>query len=86
MGWIYPPIPLGFGTPGRGPYHKLHAMTSSETLKEEFFAGQRYRNMEDQKPRPGVGTKLGSRSIRERAQTNRKKVKTSNLEDVLSEV
>ena len=39
-----------------GPNHKSHAMTSSETLKEEFLGGQRDRRMEDQKPWPGVGT------------------------------
>ena len=33
-----------------------HAMTSSETSKEEFFVWQRYHRMEDQKPWPGVGT------------------------------
>ena len=49
--------------------HKSLAMMSSETSKEEFLQGQRYRRIEDQNPRPGVGTKLGSRS-RERAHTN----------------
>ena len=39
-----------------GPNHKSHAMTSSETSKEEFFWEQRYRRMEDQKQWPGVGT------------------------------
>ena len=39
-----------------GPNHKSHAMTSSETSAEEFFVGQTYRRMEDQKPWPGVGT------------------------------
>ena len=39
-----------------GPNHKSHAMTSSETLKKEFFEGERYRRMEDQKPWPGAGT------------------------------
>ena len=39
-----------------GPNHKSHAMTSSETPKEEFFVGQRYHGIEDQKPWPGVGT------------------------------
>ena len=43
---------------------KSHAMTPSETLKEEFFGGQRYRRMEDQKSRPGVGTYLRTRSRR----------------------
>ena len=41
---------------GGGANHKLHATTSSETSKQEFFGGQRYRKMEDQKPWPGVGT------------------------------
>ena len=35
---------------------KSHAMTSSETSKEEFLWGQRYRRMKDQKPWSGVGT------------------------------
>ena len=52
-----------------GLNQESHAMMSSETSKEEFFAGQRYRRIEDQKPWPSVGTKLGSRS-RERAQNN----------------
>ena len=39
-----------------GPNHKSHAMTSSGTLKEEFLWGQRYRRMEDQKPRHGFGS------------------------------
>ena len=38
-----------------GPNRKLHAMTSSETLKRNFLWGQRYRRMEDQKTWPGVG-------------------------------
>ena len=36
-----------------GPNRKSHAMTSSETLKEEFLWKQRYRRMEDEKPWPG---------------------------------
>ena len=49
---------------GRGPNHKLHAMASSQTSKEEFLWGQRYCRMEGQKPWPGVGTSLGTRSKR----------------------
>ena len=45
-----------------GQTTKSHALTSSETSKEEFLRGQRYRRMEDQKPWPGVG--LGTRSRR----------------------
>ena len=37
-----------------GPNHKLHAMTSSETSKKEFFVRQKYRRMEDQKQWPLV--------------------------------
>ena len=37
---------------------------SSETSKEEFLRGQRHRRMEDQKPKPGVGMQLGTRSRR----------------------
>ena len=47
---------------GGGANHKSHALTSSETLKEEFLRGQRYRRMEDQKSWPGVG--IGTRSRR----------------------
>ena len=47
-----------------GANHKLHALTSSETSKEEFLRGQRHRRMKDQKPWPGVGTLLGTRSRR----------------------
>ena len=39
----------------RGPNHKSYAMTSSETLKEDFVVGQRYHRMEDQKPWCDVG-------------------------------
>ena len=37
----------------RGANHKSHAMTSSEIFERNFFVGQRYRRMEDQKPWPG---------------------------------
>ena len=47
-----------------GANHKSHALTSSKTTKEEFLRGQRYRRMEDQKPWPGVGTQIGTRSRR----------------------
>ena len=47
-----------------GPNHKSRAMTSSETSKEEFLCGQRYRRMEDQTPWPGIDTQLGTRSSR----------------------
>ena len=47
---------------GGGPNLKSHVKTSSESLKEVFFMGQRYRKMEDQKPWPGVGKQLGTRS------------------------
>ena len=39
-----------------GPNHKSHAMTSSETSKEEFFCGGKDRRIKDQKPWPDVGT------------------------------
>ena len=44
-----------------GANHKPHALTSSETSKEEFLRRQGYRRMEDQKPWPGVGIETRSR-------------------------
>ena len=44
---------------GGRPNCKLHVMTSSNFRKEEIFAGQRYRRMEDQKPGPGLACNLG---------------------------
>ena len=39
-----------------GPNHKSHAITSSETSKEEVLWWQRYRRTEGQKQWPGLGT------------------------------
>ena len=47
-----------------GANHQSHAMALSQTSKEEFFMGQRYRRIEDQKTWPRIDTQLGTSSRR----------------------
>ena len=41
---------------GGGANHKMYARRHQSFSKEELFAGQRYRRMEDQKQWPVYGT------------------------------
>ena len=41
---------------GGGANHKMHARRHQSFSKEELFVGQRYRRLEDQKPKPVSGT------------------------------